>query len=908
MNKSRREEMKKQFFRVKQLADQTFARAEKTEVLSEDLINVEKKVDLIKLTCDKVSKKLQACLQGQGTDGVALDKRLKKLPGMQLSNCMSETSIGFGDQSVLGNVLHMCGTVEKQLSNELLDYEVEMERLVINKQLEILDNDVPSISKQKKHLAKLVLDMDSARTRYQTAARHSLQAAGTAKVDVIKDEMDDASLKVEQCRDTLAAEMFTLISRECEMAQHLSYLVKCQADYHKKSLHILENYQQQIEDEISSYHSQPMYGTSLEEHLKLTDRTIALPIEACACFLLECGIDEEGLFRIAGGSSKVKKLTAAFDANLIGIIDMNDYTKDPHSVASALKSYLRNLPNPLLTHELYSEWMQATRITDIDARLQALWVVLRKLPEPYMANLRYLIKFLSHLAANHEVNKMSSQNIALVMGPNLLWAPDDAAIMNMTMANAFSTIADHLITQADWFFPGEVEFFVSSPPPPKSPYEGGFVTATEMRLSGSNGDLDYSVNGPNENSASNNSSPQSGASPKTLRRSKKPAPPIPSIVTVRERPQPAERSSIIETRVSSDHVKVPLERKKSTPTEVTPPVVITAPVAAIRSQVAEKPMIPEKPNLEKRTSVELSKSPVPMVESSEIQRVPPSPDEESPIAVRRSRQSPSPADRFDYYRPEWYGSLDSEPSNSPPRVHRKRLSKRNSMRPNTSDTESDVTQSSAEDLRHMPVPDDAKRKIETLDETTTPMMSGSRTFELSKLKESLQAQRSVTPERPVKPPRSSESELLPDRTVGNGREMGEPVKPRRPAKPPDFPARPSSVVLEKPERPEKPPERPEKPPQFAEKLPERPLIPPKDKSLSPVNLGVQPEKMQSIKYTLVVGAKSADGNQQDAHMPRSTVSGSPVAPRRPPRPQPPPPLKKMSSSEDTHLLIYAHFY
>ena len=38
---------------------------------------------------------------------------------------------------------------------------------------------------------------------------------------------------------------------------------------------------------------------------------------------------------------------------------------------------------------------------------------------------RYLIKFLAKLAENQEVNKMSPSNIAIVMGPNLMWAPGD---------------------------------------------------------------------------------------------------------------------------------------------------------------------------------------------------------------------------------------------------------------------------------------------------------------------------------------------------------------------------------------------------------------------------------------------------------------------------------------------------
>lgn len=35
---------------------------------------------------------------------------------------------------------------------------------------------------------------------------------------------------------------------------------------------------------------------------------------------------------------------------------------------------------------------------------------------------RYLVKFLSKLAHESEANKMTPSNIAIVLGPNLLWA------------------------------------------------------------------------------------------------------------------------------------------------------------------------------------------------------------------------------------------------------------------------------------------------------------------------------------------------------------------------------------------------------------------------------------------------------------------------------------------------------
>ncbi len=52
----------------------------------------------------------------------------------------------------------------------------------------------------------------------------------------------------------------------------------------------------------------PVFGISLEEHLRLTQRRIAYPLELCVCVLLELGMEEEGLFRMAGGKKFIPQL------------------------------------------------------------------------------------------------------------------------------------------------------------------------------------------------------------------------------------------------------------------------------------------------------------------------------------------------------------------------------------------------------------------------------------------------------------------------------------------------------------------------------------------------------------------------------------------------------------------------
>ncbi|KAG7222840.1 hypothetical protein INR49_016050, partial [Caranx melampygus] len=396
--------MKKQFNRMRQLANQTVGRAEKTEVLSDDLLQIERRMELVRLVSHNTHKRLVTCLQGQlGTD---TEKRHKKLPLTTLSQAMQEGGGQLGEESLIGKMMDVCGEAENKLATELMQHELQIERDILDPLNQLAEVEIPNIMKQRKQLAKLVLDYDSAKTRWFQAAKSNNQAMA-AKVDSLKDEMDEALNKVEQCK----------------------------ADYHRRSLAALEAAIPTIQMQQDSWTEKPAFGTALEEHLKKSNREIALPIEACVMMLLETGMKEE----------------------------LEEFYSDPHAVAGALKSYLRELPEPLMTFGLYDEWLQASNVSDPDKRLQALWVTCDRLPKTHKANLRYLVKFLAKLAQDSEVNKMTPSNIAIVLGPNLLWAKTEGTLAEMAAATSVHVVAiiEPIIQHADWFFPEEVDFNVS---------------------------------------------------------------------------------------------------------------------------------------------------------------------------------------------------------------------------------------------------------------------------------------------------------------------------------------------------------------------------------------------------------------------------------------------------------------
>ncbi|NWI12197.1 RHG17 protein, partial [Crypturellus soui] len=421
---------------------------------------IERRLDTVRSVCHISQKRLIACFQGQhGTDA---DKRHKKLPLTALAQNMQEGSVQLSDETLLGKMLDTCGEAENKLAMELSQHEVQIEKEILDPLNQLTESEIPNIQKQRKQLAKLVLDWDSARARYNQAHKTS----GTnfqvhpSKIESLKEEMDEAGNKVEQCKDQLAADMYNFVSKEGEYAKFFVMLLEAQADYHRKALAVLEKVLPEIQAHQDKWTEKPAFGTPLEEHLKRSGREIAVPIEACVMMLLETGMKEEGLFRIAAGASKLKKLKAALDCSAS---QLDEFYSDPHAVAGALKSYLRELPEPLMTYGLYEEWTQAANIQDQDKKLQELWKICNRLPKHYHANFRYLIKFLAKLAQNSDVNKMTPSNVAIVLGPNLLWAKNEGSLAEMAAATSVHVVAiiEPIIQHADWFFPGEQDFNVS---------------------------------------------------------------------------------------------------------------------------------------------------------------------------------------------------------------------------------------------------------------------------------------------------------------------------------------------------------------------------------------------------------------------------------------------------------------
>uniref|UniRef100_A0AAY4A343 Rho GTPase-activating protein 10 n=1 Tax=Denticeps clupeoides TaxID=299321 RepID=A0AAY4A343_9TELE len=161
------------------------------------------------------------------------------------------------------------------------------------------------------------------------------------------------------------------------------------------------------------------------------------------------GINDQGLFRVVGVSSKVQKLLSLMMDEKSSEVDLSVSDEwDVKTITSALKLYLR-LDTHLLCHQCFST--PSPESGSPEARLQAIHCLVHKLPEKNRLVLGLLMNHLANVAANSKQNLMTMANLGVVFGPTLMRSEEEtvAAIMDLKFQNI---VVEILIEQHEKIF------------------------------------------------------------------------------------------------------------------------------------------------------------------------------------------------------------------------------------------------------------------------------------------------------------------------------------------------------------------------------------------------------------------------------------------------------------------------
>ncbi|XP_053672693.1 unconventional myosin-IXa-like [Anopheles nili] len=136
------------------------------------------------------------------------------------------------------------------------------------------------------------------------------------------------------------------------------------------------------------------------------------------------GLYSEGIYRKSGVSSKIKDLKAKMDRAVTsadgggGEMDFESY--NVHVLTNVLKSFLREMPEPLLTFDRYDDFLRAADLSDGSDRVQTLLALVKKIPPAHHCLFERLIFHLALVAKLEQYNRMSASSLAIVFAPCVL--------------------------------------------------------------------------------------------------------------------------------------------------------------------------------------------------------------------------------------------------------------------------------------------------------------------------------------------------------------------------------------------------------------------------------------------------------------------------------------------------------
>ncbi|KAI5733103.1 hypothetical protein M8J76_007678 [Diaphorina citri] len=210
--------------------------------------------------------------------------------------------------------------------------------------------------------------------------------------------------------------------------------------------------------------STPLSGPRPEE--RTLDETGFVFVKKCIQVVEARGLEEQGLYRVVGVASKVSKLLSmGLDRRKLEKLNLDDaFEWESKTITSALKTYLRNLHEPLMTFRYHSNFIAAAKEESRPLRINYVHMLTHKLPAQNFNMLDILVKHLTNVAAHCDKNLMTVSNLGVCFGPTLLRPEEEtvAAIMDIKFCNV---VVEILIENYNRIFKQEPRSSNSSPVP-----------------------------------------------------------------------------------------------------------------------------------------------------------------------------------------------------------------------------------------------------------------------------------------------------------------------------------------------------------------------------------------------------------------------------------------------------------
>lgn len=154
-----------------------------------------------------------------------------------------------------------------------------------------------------------------------------------------------------------------------------------------------------------------------------------------------------GVFRLSGSLARLNTIKLLLDAG--HDVDLEQVEGlDEMCAAAILKAYFRELPDALLTGNLYDGFLAISGSADSAIGTDEMTSLLRLLPTSNKVLLFYLLAFLMKVTQFQEENKMTVSNLAIVWAPNLLRSSSVEAAEEAQFSGAITKVMRFLLDNA----------------------------------------------------------------------------------------------------------------------------------------------------------------------------------------------------------------------------------------------------------------------------------------------------------------------------------------------------------------------------------------------------------------------------------------------------------------------------
>ncbi|KAJ7498869.1 hypothetical protein FB451DRAFT_1203270 [Mycena latifolia] len=234
------------------------------------------------------------------------------------------------------------------------------------------------------------------------------------------------------------------------------------------------------DDTVAAVPSGTIFGQPLRENLKYSSLQIStanadgelfvwgyvpLVVAKCGLYLKENATEVPGTFRVNGSEERMRELQVQLETppRYGKHLDWKQEPYTTHDVASVLRRYLTQMPEPLIPPEIYPTLRDALvkRPFDQDEAIETYKRSIRAMPRANQYLLLYVLDLFSVFAHKSEVNLMTAPDLAGIFRPGIISHP--ARQVSTAEQILSERVLQFLIAQQDWFMEAV------PPPQPRNP-------------------------------------------------------------------------------------------------------------------------------------------------------------------------------------------------------------------------------------------------------------------------------------------------------------------------------------------------------------------------------------------------------------------------------------------------------